>query len=105
MDEMTALAQLHPPLDAQTQAAVAEARRLCEYARSCVILTDDDVKKVTNDLSIIARLKKLTEAKKKEYLTPAKEELARINETFDMLLTPVLEADEILRNQGDHVPR
>ena len=49
---------------------LAESNQLRDYAIARVIATAEDVKTATNDLAIIAKLKKTMEAKRKEYLQP-----------------------------------
>jgi len=74
-----------------------EAQKLQDYAESRVIATTDDLKLANDDLSIISKLKKSMEAKKKEYLEPLRVEADAIRDTYNFLMSPVLKADQITR--------
>ena len=94
----TALA-LRPGEDIEARGYFQESVRLLEYANGRVIATADDAKSANNDLSIIAKLKKAMEAKKREYLDPLKLQAEAIRDTYNYLMTPVLEADKTTRDK------
>lgn len=76
-----------------------EAAGLLQFAKTRVIATNEDLKPATNDLAIIATCKKAMTARKDEIVGPLKAELKLINEAFDDLMFPVLEADRLTRAQ------
>ena len=76
-----------------------QALRLEHYAKALVITSDDDVKTSTNDLSIIAGLKKAIEEKRKEYTQPINDHLKAINEAFKAFTEPLNQADQITRHK------
>jgi len=92
----TALA-LRPGEDIEAMDWHEEAIRLCTYAEGRVIKTLDDAKIATNDLSVISRLKRAMESKRKEKLAPAQAEVKAIQETYNYLMTPILEAEKITK--------
>ena len=94
----TALA-LRPGEDVEARGYFQEALKLLAWAQGRVIATLEDNKAATDDLSIIAKLKKAMEGKRKEYLEPLKAQTEAIRETYNYLMTPVLEADKITRDQ------
>jgi len=94
----TALA-LRAGEDIEVHGYFEEARGLLKFAKERVIVAIGDAKAATDDLSIIAKLKKTMEAKRKEYLSPLKEQVDAINETYKTLMEPVLEADKITRDK------
>jgi len=65
---------------------LAEANQLREYAIARVITTIDDVKAATNDLSLIAKLKKTMEGKRKDYLQPFQEHVKEVNDDYKILM-------------------
>lgn len=97
-EEGTALA-LRPGEDIVARDYYAEALKLQEYAAKRTIATVDDMKLATDDLSVIARLKKLMEEKRKEYLEPLKAQTEAIRDTYNTLMAPVLDADKITRDK------
>ncbi len=94
----TALA-LRPGEDIEARDYHLEATKLLEYAETRTIKTLDDAKTATNDLSIIGKLKKAMEAKRKDKLEPSKLEAESIRETYNYLMEPVLEAEKITKQK------
>jgi len=94
----TALAKA-PGSDVEVISYYNEATKLLEYAVARVIATADDVKLATDDLSIISKLKKSMETKKREYLDPLKAQAEAIRETYSTLMDPVFRADRITRDK------
>ena len=87
---------------AQDQSVVAlynEAQKLLEFANSRIIANADDTKAATNDLSLIAKLKKAMEAKRKDYLQPFQEHVKEVNEAYKTLMVPVEQADFVTRQK------
>lgn len=95
-EESTTLATL-PGSDLDVVGYHKEALGLLAFAEKRVIASQDDVKLATDDLSIISRLKKQMEAKRKDYIAPLLEQQKAINETYKTLMNPILKADQITR--------
>lgn len=94
----TALA-LRPGEDIEAHDWHNEAIRLLDFAEGRVIATVEHIKAATDDLSIISKLKKLMENKRKSLLDPLKLQSDAIRETYNYLMAPVLEADKITRDK------
>lgn len=94
----TAIA-LRPGEDLEAHGYYGEALKLLEYAEGRVIATVEDVKLATDDLSIISKLKKAMEGKKREYLDPLKAKAEAIRETYSSLMDPIFRADKITRDK------
>lgn len=95
----TALIHIRPDADPRVAALYQEGVRLQRYAESRVIQSSDDVKTATDDLSIIAKLKKAIEEKRKEYVVPIGEHLKAVNEVFKQFTEPLIQADTITRHK------
>lgn len=76
-----------------------EGVRLKEFAQARVIATAEDLKPATNDLAIIAKLKKALEAKRVAYVKPIRAKLDAVNNAFATLLAPFEEADRLTRSK------
>lgn len=96
--EETAVA-LRPGEDIEAHGYFQEALKLLEYATALVITTDEIVKSATNDLSLISKLKKVMDNKRKSLLDPLKLQADAIRDTYNYLMVPVLEADKITRGK------
>lgn len=90
---------LRPGEDMEAHGYFEEALKLLEYAESRVIKTLDDNKSANDDLSLISKLKKLMDDKRKALLAPLKAQSDAIRETYDYLMAPVLEADKLTRGK------
>lgn len=77
----------------------SQALKLREYAESRVVKTIEDIKIATDDLTIIARLKKAIAEKKKEFLKPHQETIRAINDNYNFWMEPVETADKITRDK------
>ena len=95
----TALIQIRPDTDEKVVSLYQEAVKLQQYAEARVIQSDGDIKVATDDLSIIARLKKAIEEKRKEYVGPINEHLKAVNKVFQDFTAPLTEADSITRQK------
>ena len=93
------LAGFRPGEDLEVRGHYAEAVTLLQYAEDRVIDTMDDNKAANDDLSIITKIRKAMDAKKKGYLGPLKQESDAIRDTYNYLMGPVLEADKITRGK------
>lgn len=90
---------LRPGEDIEAHGYHAEAIKLLKYADARIIATVEDVKLATDDLSIISKLKKAMDGKKREYLDPLKAQSDAIRGTYDYLMHPIEEADRITRDK------
>ena len=95
----TTLININPKADSQVVAFYNEALGLQKYAEARVIKTVEDLKPATNDLSIISRIKKGMEERRKEYIKPLDDHKKEINDAFKMLMTPIETADKITREK------
>lgn len=95
----TALIKINPMTDLDVQQFREESYKLLTYANSMVISSPEGVKLATDDLSIISKLKKSIELKRREYIDPISTHLAEVNQAFKLFAAPVIEADTILRSK------
>lgn len=72
---------------------------LQRFAETRVILTNDDLIPATEDLTIIAKVKKGMEAKRKEYLQPFQDHIKDTNEAYKLLMSPIEQADKLTRDK------
>jgi len=72
---------------------------LLKYAEAAVVASTADTVTVTEDLSIIAGIKKELESRRKEYVTPLNNEVSRVNNVFKSVRQPLDHADSILRKK------
>ena len=84
---------LRPYEDLEARGYYQEALKLTVYAEGRVIATAADYKLATDDLSVIAKLKKAMAAKKRQYLDPIKVVAEAIVETYSTLMDPIIRAD------------
>ena len=99
MTESTAVVKIYPQGDSAVTLLYNEGVRLRQYAEAMLIKTDEDVKTATNDLSILAKLRKAIEEKRKEYVGPINEHLSSVNDAFKQLTEPLNQADTITRQK------
>lgn len=99
MTQETALINVRPDTDSRIAALYEEGVRLELYARERIIESIEDVKAATDDLSIIAKLKKALEEKRKEYIGPINEHLKTVNGVFKSFVEPLSQADSITREK------
>jgi len=95
----TAMVRVKPEQDREVQSFYLQALSLLEYAEQRVIATIDDLKPATNDLSIIAKVKKGLEEKRKEFVQPLQDHIKEVNELFKTLMQPIEQADTITRQK------
>jgi len=98
-ETVTALIKVNPESDTSVLSLLCEANKLRDYALARVIASDADLSPATEDLSLIAKLKKSLTEKKAEYYKPIKTHLDAVSAAFQSLLTPVEEADKITREK------
>ncbi len=97
--QATAVIKVSPETDIVILSLLAECNGLRDYAELRIVATNDDVKSATDDLTLIAKLKKTLEEKRKEYISPINAHLKSINDSFKVLMTPVEQADQVTRNK------
>ncbi len=95
----TSLIRINPQQDLEVMHFYEEAKKLQQYAEIRTIATAEDTKAATNDLSLIAKLKKAMESKRKDYLQPFQEHVKEVNEVYKTLMLPVETADKITREK------
>ena len=95
----TALVSIRPDTDSKVTALYQEGAKLQQRAESRVIQSDGDVESATSDLSLVAKLKKAIEEKRKEYIAPLNEHLKDVNNAFKSFAEPLNQADTILRRK------
>jgi len=98
-EEITALVKVKPQTDEAVIALHGQALKLQNYAESLTITNDSDIKNATNDLSIMSRLKKTIEEKRREYLNPIQGHIFDINEAFKSFTEPLISADQTTRKK------
>lgn len=98
-EEQTTEIKIRPEMNPQLISYFDEAVKLLDYAEARVIAATEDLEAATNDLSIIANLKRALEEKRKEYIKPLQDHLKGINDTFKMLMAPIETADQITRKK------
>jgi len=76
-----------------------EAASLLRIAKARTITTNEDLKPATDDLAIILTCRKAMSARKTELYGPLKAKLDLVNQSFNDIMFPVLEADRITRDQ------
>jgi hypothetical protein len=95
----TAIVNVAPGQDERVIALFTEVTGLLSYAHSRSIASDEDVSNATNDLSLMAKLKKAIEEKRKEYIDPLNSHLKDINDKFKLLSEPLGQADRMTREK------
>lgn len=95
----TAMVRVNPQIDTEVMAFYNEATKLQEYAQARVITTAEDLKPATDDLSIIARVKRALEEKRREYVKPLQDHVKIVNDAFKSLMQPIETADQITRTK------
>ncbi len=88
---------LRPGEDVEAQGYYREALCLWGYANERVIATADDEKLANDDLITIGKLRKAMDDKRVSLVKPKQDIVKAIQETYNILMKPVLEADRINR--------
>lgn len=94
-----AIVRTAPDRDAVVKALFEESQSILRFALGRVITINADLTSATEDLSLIAKLKKAIEEKRKEYVGPIREKLDSVNGAFKALLEPIEQADKITRTK------
>ena len=95
----TELIKVNPEKDAEIVRFYNEGLRLRKYAEARELLAAADLTSATEDLSIIANVKKAMEAKRKDYLKPFQDHVKETNDAFRSLMEPVEIADAVTRGK------
>lgn len=95
----TAIIKIAPVEDNTITALYEQSQSILQYAESRVISTNEDLIATTEDLSLIAKLKKAIEEKRKEYVNPIREKLDMVNTAFKEFIAPLEKADRINRDK------
>lgn len=99
MTTETAIIKVDPEKDEAVVSLLSEVTSILAWANQRTIATAEDVKTATDDLSLIAKLKKAVVEKRKEYLEPLKTHEKTINDAFKLLSEPLNTADKITRDK------
>lgn len=91
--------KINPEVDAGFISLYSEVQRLLDYATVLTVTSNEDVKRVTNDLSLISKLRKSIEEKRTEYTGPINEHLHIINAAFKTITEPLESAWKITRGK------
>lgn len=91
--------ELRPGEDLTVRGYHQEATRMLQYAEARVIKTIADAKLATDDLSLIRKVKKAMDDKRREYIAPADKALKEIRETYTFLMVPILQAEKITKEK------
>lgn len=95
--EVTAIIRIDPLGDPAIYRLLQEAQYLRAYAEALDVATVEDVMRATDDLNVIAKLKRALEDHRKEFTGPINDNLKAVNGAFKALLAPLDEADAITR--------
>jgi len=95
----TAVVRIAPGKDKAVVALLNEVMRIREWAAKLEVRTEDEAKMATNDLSVMSRLKKAVEEKRREYVDPLNEHVKAVNDAFKFLTGPLAEADKMARDK------
>ena len=87
LKQTTAVINISPSQDVDVQNLTTEILRLRDFSKTIQVKNKEDAAAATNDLSIIANIKKAVTAKHKEFKEPIESYLRPINEVFKMLFT------------------
>ena len=90
---------LRPGEDLEAHGYYEESMKLLKYAEGRVISNVEQNKQANDDLSIISKLKRAMDGKRKSLFEPLKAEIETIRATYDYLMLPILEADKLTRNK------
>ena len=96
--KQTAIA-VRPGEDVEVHGYFEQSLILLKWAEGRVIATLEDNKTASDDLTIISRIKKMMEGKKREYLEPLLLKTNDIRQTYNYLMAPVLEAEKVTKGK------
>lgn len=90
---------IKPEIDNKVLDLYKEGLRLQEYAEKAIIVNQEDLKRFTDDMSILSGLKKAFEEKRKEYLDPINLHAKTVRDTFKGFFEPFEKADNLFRSK------
>ena len=99
MTEVLATVRVAPQSDEAVVAMGVEIERLLGWAEGLQVHDAESVKRATDDLVLLANLKRAIEDKRKEYTGPVNDHLKAINESFRGMTVPLDNADRITREK------
>ena len=99
IDEPKTAVALRPGEDITVRGYFEESQSILAYAERRVIATLEDNKLASDDLTIISRIKRAMEAKKREYLEPLGAQMDTIRGTYNFLMAPILEAEKATKSK------
>lgn len=94
----TALA-LRPGEDVEAQDYYGQAVRLLEIAHAREITMTEDLKGANDDLALISKLSKAMKAKREGYLAPLRNQTQEINQTYNALMAPIINAEKVTKDK------
>lgn len=95
----TAMIQVDPSKDLAVMDLHNHVLGLWQVADCRTVASVEDIAVATDDLGLIAKLKKAIEAKRKEYVDPINAHLKAVNEAFKALVAPLEKADTVTRSK------
>jgi hypothetical protein len=94
-----AIVSISPEHDPAVTALYKESLSILAHAEALAITKPEDMKLATDDISLISKVQKAIEAKRKDYVTPIREHLDAINISFKDFTAPLNNADTITRQK------
>jgi len=95
----TTLVKIYPQGDEAYVALHRKATSLKHYADQLQVADPEGVRAATQDLSMVANLKKALEQERKEYVDPLNSHVKDINHAFRLITDELGEADRLLRSK------
>lgn len=99
MEETNIVVLTTPDKDSVVLKIYEESLKIRDVAARRVITNLDDLKKATDDISLLTKLKKAIEDKRKEYVGPVRLRLDQLNALFKNFIAPLEEADVMTREK------
>jgi hypothetical protein len=93
----TAMITIAPEHDPRVIALIGEINSLRDWADKRIIKANADLKPATEDLALIAGLRKTLEKRRKLYLEPLKDHTAAINSAFKGIMEPLEQAEKTIK--------
>ena len=93
------MVRIAPEVDDAVQKLIIQVNDLKRWAEQRAIASLEDIKAATDDLTLIANLKKALEEKRKEYVGPLNEHVKTINAIFKGISQPLEDADKTTRDK------
>ena len=98
-DKQTAIVAVEPNQDTEVLTLHEAIKKARDFALAMTVTTHEGAKMATNDLAVIAGLKKSLEAKRRGFVDPHNDYVRQVNEAFKVMSAPILEADKSLRGK------